>query len=212
MPKLPFPYPKRPPTWEPRPSFLFSRRRKSGPSGPTVLILDNFNGTDGTTLPDHAIAPTNTPAATWGAFSSLPACKIVSNAIVGSAGISGNILDVGVSQYAAIAYMTASTSRSDIIVRCVDVSNYFDIGFKIGGVDKIEIFETTGGGSSLRATFSGTLTTPGILRVENTSSEISVFFDGVLKVSYSSTAKNTATKLGVLADTAPVDYFMVENL
>jgi hypothetical protein len=178
------------------------------PSGPTVLILDQFTDTDGTLFSAHTIAPTNTPGTAWTNYSGALTLEIASNRVaIPAAGGNGRRLyavNSGVSNgVCSFDIVVGAASRMDAfgVLRLSNATNYFLLGVENGdggvGSYKLVLYSVEAGVITQRAITN-------IANVSNTTQAITATMSGnsiswamgIYSNSYSSAFNSTATNHG----------------
>jgi hypothetical protein len=160
--------------------------------GPTTLIYDTFTDSDGVHLHDHIIAPTNIPSTSW--TDALGTMIISSNKATGVA--SRALVNPGVSDFRLDCdYLVIHISA--LFFRWLNVNNRWYLRMDVGATWKL--YEVTGGVETLRASCaipsnSGTIT------IQCSASTINIYYNNTLQLSYTSTAQQTNTILGLYSN------------
>ena len=194
-----------------------------GSSGPVTLIYDTFTDTDGVTLQDHVIAPTNTPAASWVDVKVLTSAGTPANSISGNQAIltvdhTGAVVDAGVADCTLTCDWTptvAADNRGYLLFRYSSDGNMWHVNLN-HLASTLQLYEVVSNTLTQRGTVAQTFT-EGVayqIKVVLSGDDIEVFLDTVSKITYSSSLYNTATKHGIgfrSSDSGKFDNFKVET-
>lgn len=163
-----------------------------------TLVSDTFTGTNGTS--NEGRAP-DTDNSGWGWGEIVGTWQIQSNALKATAG-SGNLITVIQTEQASVDISVevtapaASSCIAAVILRFQNTNNYWRVQNRTAdsGANTVQIWEVTGGTSTLRASGAATMNagTTYTLRVVSSGNTITAYWDGAEKASYgSATSHNT---------------------
>lgn len=175
---------------------------------PILSVNDVFTDTDGVHLHDHTIGPVNIPSASWATVIDATTHVITSNKANGpsSAVFYSDAFDSGLADFRLTATLVAPNATGTnqwmgLTFRMVDKDNYWLIAFS-NNTDKFSIVEYTAAVKNVRAIDSALVYTAGAtyyLEVVCCGSKITARIAGAYNsgLSYTSSAKATATKIGI---------------
>jgi hypothetical protein len=172
----------------------------AGPASGGTLILDQFTDANGTNLTAHAIAPTNTPAASWATVTGTGFTVQGNKAQPGGAN-TVDAADAGqanVTVSADLVFSNISTTDGGLAVRLTDASNCWFPNLT-APAGNVELYENASGTVTLRAqqAFTFANSTTYTLAAALSGSTITVSVNGTQQLSYgSATSNQTATKHG----------------
>lgn len=166
----------------------------------TTYIYDSFTDTDAVLLENH----TPNIGGAWSAL--LGSTAILSNRAGASGATNKYTIDTGVTavnvQLDAYFGTVSGGSNNDFIqiaFRQADVLNLYVVTLgKVAGASIYKITETTAGTGTDRAVGAWTYASGAhhVLRLEDDGTVITATIDGSNPITYSSTTKNTSTKIG----------------
>jgi hypothetical protein len=201
------------------PEFVSANSPQLGPinlcgvntNGATVLVKDVFADTNGTSLPDHAIAPINLPAAAWTTTGGGAATwTIQGNALQISGTMAGGLayLDSGkanVTVTAVINFLSSSPNANlGVVFRYTGTADLWFCELN-ESTSSFEMYEVVSASYAMRASaaFTPATNTPYTLVVKASGSTISATVNGGTPLSYGSAATGlSATKQGYWASSS----------
>lgn len=170
---------------------------------PGPYLLDQFTGTNGDLITAHAIAPNNTPGATW-AYIGTPEPTIQNNKLFFTRSLANAYYvtcDSLVSDYTLSATLSGAEGSSQVglVYRFTNTSNFFMATVRGSPFSIFEIWEVTTGSASIRASTAVSFAPGATLAFSATLSGTShtATVNGANTLTYTSAVRQTVTKVGV---------------
>ncbi len=176
----------------------------------TVLLLDNFSGSNGTNLTAHTM---NTgPGWTTGQNGFTLDGSGHTVATTASADC-WDLSDSGQSSVTATLTVNAGSSSGGLVIRAQDANNFWLAELVGTGQNLLKIYEIAAGSFTVRASTSQDATVARVVMFQGSGTTLTTSVQGGANVGYTSSDFQTATKCGVHAfGTVPLlSSFQVTN-
>jgi hypothetical protein len=166
-----------------------------------TLIVDNFVGTNGTALPSHAIAPTNTPGTSWTAQNGSYTIQSNKSSTTGTPTGPGAVATCDCGQatctVSATVNLASATGNAGVLARYA--AGAFYMAQYSGSSNSFDIFEYNGSSFVSRATTAASIDSNNHAVVFSAAgSTLSATLDGGSLLIYGSASSNpSATVVGL---------------